>query len=727
MLKNDHIINQISMENLYKKVICTFLFVLISVGSAYAQFTVNGTVIDSDSGEPLFGVTVLDTNSGDGTSTDINGEFTLDIAGESTTLSVTYIGYVTQDVDVSSNGNSQVEIEIELAQDISRLDEIVVTGLASTVKRENLANSVATVDASELTGGTSQSTIDGALQGKVVGTNMVSSGGAPGGGIDIKLRGISTLGAGSSQPLIIVDGVYINNDELETGVSAVSAQASAAQDDGANRLADLNPDEIETIEILKGPSAAAIYGARANAGVVIINTKRGRGGETRVSFSQDLGYSSILNKIGAASWSESKIDQVFGAGSSTANSAKQSYNDAVASGTLRDYEDIIFGNRGAQQNTQISVSGGDAKTQFYVSGAFKDENGIIKNTGFDRYSLRANIDHRLNDNINFSSSTNYINTDTQRGWTGNGGVGSVVQAVAFTPPFAQLLPNQSGEYPNNPYFQMNPLELIEYGENEQEVNRFLQSLSANFKLYNSEVHTLDFSLDGGVDFLNSNTLAYMPAFLQFQQSQANPGDVIHSAEKVLNINLQAFLIYNASLGSEESSWNLTTQAGYTTFHNQRQLQMIRGRGLVPGQRNVENASLQEIYNQYFIDITDVGYVAQQEINWDDKIIGTIGARLDKSTLNADQEKYYFFPKASMAVNLTNFDFWTVDIFEQFKLRTAYGETGGLPNFGVTFEALNSGLISGNLGTFRSTRTIDTNLKPETAQELELGVDLGLRG
>lgn len=689
--------------------------------------TLRGTVIDESSGEPMPGVNIFIPELNIGAASDPEGAFEISNIPEGTyVIRATFVGYETfeEEIDIVDGDNS---IEISMNPSALQLDEVVVSGLASSVKRENLANSVTKISADELTGNTTPATVDGALQGKVVGTNMTSSGGAPGGGVDIKLRGISTLGAGSSQPLIIVDGIYINNDELETGVSAVSAQADPNQDDGANRLADLNPDEIESIEVLKGPSAAAIYGARANAGVVIIETKRGSGGETQVSFSQDVGYSSILNEIGAASWSEEKIDQVYGAGSSTAQAAKQMYNDAVANGTLRNYEDIIFGRQGAQINTQISVSGGDAQTQFYVSGAFKDENGIIENTGFDRYSLRANIDHQLNENIDISSSTNYINTETNRGWTGNGGVGSVVQAVAFTPPFAQLLPNENGDYPANPFFQMNPLELIEYGENEQEVNRFLQSLSANFELFNSGAHTLNFNLDGGVDFMNSNTMAYMPPFLQYQQSQANPGDVIHSSEKVLNLNLQAFLVYNTTMGSEDAPWNLTSQVGYTTYHNERELQQVRGRGLVPGQTNVENASLQEIYNQYFVDVTDVGYVAQQEVNWDDKIIGTVGARFDKSTLNADQDQYYFFPKASMAVNITNFEFWSADILEQFKLRAAYGETGGLPNFGVTFEALNSGLISGNLGTFRSTRTIDPNLEPETAQELEVGVDLGLRG
>ena len=705
-------------------------YVIIPRGDVgqFQEGTLRGTVIDERSGDPLPGVNIYLPDLEMGAATESDGTYEISAVPEGThDIRATFVGYQTFEGTVTVDAEETTTLDIELTPSALQLDEVVVSGLASSVKRENLANSVSTVSADELSGSTSPATVDGALQGKVVGTNMVSSGGAPGGGVDIKLRGISTLGAGSSQPLIIVDGVYLNNDELETGLSAVSAQADPDQDDGANRLADLNPDEIESIEILKGPSAAAIYGARANAGVVIIETKRGSGGATQVSFNQDIGYSTILNKIGSASWSENKIDQVYGAGSSFAQSAKQMYNNAVQNGTLRDYEELVFGREGALVNTQISISGGNARTQFYVSGSFKDENGIIENTGFDRYSLRANLDHRLSEDVTVASSSNYINTITNRGWTGNGGVGSVVQAVAFTPPFAQLLPDENGDYPNNPFFQMNPLELIEYGVNEQEINRFLQSLSADIKLYQSGEHTLNMNLDGGIDFMNSTTTAYMPPFLQYQQTQANPGDVIHSAEKVLNMNLQAFLVYTTTVGTQEDPWNLTTQVGYTTFHNDRELQQVRGRGLVPGQTNVENASLQEIFNQYFVDITDVGYVAQQEVNWNDKIIGTLGARFDKSTLNADQDEFYFFPKASLALNLTNFDFWQADILEQLKLRAAYGETGGLPNFGVTFEALNSGIISGNLGTFRSTRTIDPNLEPETAEELEFGVDAGLRG
>src|SRR6056297_1344772 len=285
------------MKKYYKATLLLPLFLLLFSSNVYSQFTLNGTVIDAESEEPLFGVTVVDTETGDGAATDINGQFSLDLPGNATTLRVTYIGYLTKNVEVESNGTSIVELVIELAPDISRLDEVVVTGLASTVKRSNLANAVSTVSSKELAGTTIGQSLDNSLSGKIAGVNINANGGSPGGGINVQLRGISTLGAGSSQPLYIIDGVYVNNDAIANGRFLTTGANSFAEDNAANRLADLNPDDIASIEVLKGASAAAIYGQRANAGVIIITTKQGRAGSTQISIKQDVGFNSPLNLL----------------------------------------------------------------------------------------------------------------------------------------------------------------------------------------------------------------------------------------------------------------------------------------------------------------------------------------------------------------------------------------------------------------------------------------------
>src|SRR5204863_4627072 len=184
------------------------------------------------------------------------------------------------------------QLSVSLQEDIGRLEEVVVTGLASSVKRSNSGNAVSTVSAKQLTGTTVQPTMDAALYGKFNGANISANSGAPGGGISIKLRGITSLVA-NSQPLFIVDGVYYDNSSINAGLNVISKAAGQGstqfQDDPSNRVADLDPEDIDRIEILKGASAAAIYGSRAAGGVVIITTKRGKAGKPKIEIAQSVG------------------------------------------------------------------------------------------------------------------------------------------------------------------------------------------------------------------------------------------------------------------------------------------------------------------------------------------------------------------------------------------------------------------------------------------------------
>lgn len=691
---------------------------------AVAQTTVEGTVLDAEDESPLPGVNVRVQNTQIGALTNADGQFTIEMPDGRRTLIFSFVGFATQEVNVPEG---ETTIEVLMEPDVVGLDEVVVTGLASSIARENLANSVATINAEDIAGTVDPTTLDGAMQGKLAGVDITSQSGAPGGGINVQMRGISTLGAGSSQPLYIIDGVYVNNAQISTGRSSVDGAGGGSQDNAANRLADLNPEEIESLEVLKGPSAAAIYGQRANAGVVIITTKRGQGGRTRINFSQELGAVSALNLLGVASWSEDKIDLIYGEGTEAAAREKERFNQARQNGNLFDYEEELYGNVGLTRNTQLEISGGNQQTQFFVSGGLKDDEGIIENTGFARRTVRANIDHRLSDRVRIASRSNYIYSDSDRGFTGNQNStgGSVGYTLAYTPTYAQLQPGEDGDFPDNPYFAENPLRLVNEATNNQEVSRFLQSFSLNADLLQLDNASLSLDLSGGLDYLNSNSTVYFPPFFQFQQAQSNPGDVIQGKEDNFNTNMQGFLVYNQTLESGAGPISLTTQGGFTRFTQDENRQLVRGRGLAPGQRNPLNGQIQEIFSQQFVEIVDIGYVGQQEVNWDDRLIGTVGARFDRSTLNANQEDFYFYPKASLAVNLHNFNFWSIDSIGQMKLRTAYGETGGLPEFGATFSALNSVNIGGGLGSTISQRGIDPDLDPERARELEFGTDMSL--
>lgn len=704
------------MKNILIATSFMLLLSFLYAGNAFAQFTVNGSIIDAESNELLFGVSVLDTQTGSGTASNIDGKFTLNVSGESTVLRVTYIGYITQSVEINRNGNSILDIVVALQPDISRLDEIVVTGLASTVKRSNLGNAVSTISRKELAGTTLGESLDGSLYGKIPGVSINANGGSPGGGSNVQLRGISTLGSGSSQPLYIIDGVYVDNTVITTGRSSVSGAGGSTQDDVASRISDLNPEDIESIEVLKGPSAAAIYGGRANAGVIIITTKRGQVGETRISFKQDIGFARALNLLGFDEWSVEKIDMKYSGQRAEDEKALFRQN-----GNLLDYEKEFYGETGILTNRQVSASGGNERTQFYMSAGIQAEEGIIKNTGFDRNNVRLNLEHSINSNISVSSNSNYIRTNSDRGFTGNQNRtgGSIGYNIAYVPSYIDLKPDANGNYPNNPYFAENPYNLRDNAVNNQLVNRFLQSLRLDANLFSNANSFLRFNSQVGLDYLNSNSFIYFPDYFQSQQATSTPGDVIHGKQDNFNLNVQAFLVYNIDVGD----FNFNSQVGYTRLYEESNRLLNRGRGLAPGQTNLSQAQVQSVFSQVFQEVSEIGLVAQEEINWSDRIIATLGVRFDKSTLNANQNDFYPFPKASLAVNLTNFDFWSINQIDLFKIRTAYGETGGKAQFGNTFEALGGVNIGGGFGSVISTRAIDPNLKPEIASEIEFGTDI----
>ena len=704
------------------------LLLLLSISFAgFSQYNVKGMVTDATKNEPLSNVSVQIKGTRSGTMTGTDGTFILTIPdNKSVALVISQVGFVSQSVSVSPNNTA---IKVALKIDELNLEEVVVTGLATSVKRKNLANAVTSISAKELMGTTQIQTTDAALYSKVPGANIRMNGGAPGGGMSIQLRGVSSL-VGASQPLIILDGVYINNSFQRTGRATVSGAAAGAgapaQDDGSNRLADINPNDIQTIEVLKGPSSAAIYGTRANAGVIIITTKKGTVGKTAISFGQDIGFGRPLRLVGTDNWSTEKINFFF------TNPAKRAtelarFQQAQNTGQFFDFEDMFYGNTASLLNTRLSITGGTDKTKFFIGGVMTNEDGIIRRTGFERASIRANIEHKISKNLSFTSNTNYIRTSTSRGFTGNqNNTGaSIGYNIAYIPNYFDMRPNAAGIYPDIDYGgpRENPLAVTDKATNNSVVNRFIQSGTLNWQIFNKENADLKLQVTGGIDFVQNSTLIHLPEDLQFQRAQANPGDVLHGRQENLNKNFQAVLVHTLNY----RKFNFTSQAGLVRLEFDNSAFFMRGRGLAPKQTNVRQATIQEIDQQFKSSVREAGLFAQEEVNWDDKIIGTVGVRFDKSTLNGDIDKLYAFPKASLAINLTNFDFWKVGFINQLKPRIAYGETAGPVGFGSTFTPLDGTNIGGLLGSTVSTQIGNTQIIPETAREIEFGIDAGFFG
>lgn len=684
----------------------------------WAQTTVSGKVTDAQN-NPLQGATVSVRNSNISVQTDQGGNFTINVPNANARLVISYVGYASRTVDAGS------DLNIRLEEDNNRLSEVVVTGLATTVKRSNAANAVGTISSKQLTGATRTQTLDAAMQGKLPGVQITANSGAPGGGFLVRLRGASSL-TQTAEPLYIVDGVYVDNSQFQTGAgtgvfSGAARQTSGTQDQAPNRIADLNPQDIENIEVLKGPSAAAIYGTRANAGVIIITTKRGRAGKLSVNFGQDLGMARALRLVGMHTNKWDKQFQV-GTGLGTGPNLLALKNSVNPTDQTWNYEEIIYGNTGFLRNTRLALSGGTDKVRFYAGGNVMDEEGIQKRTGYSKNSFRLNIDLKPTNFIDFAVGANYINSNSDRSFSGNDNNGvSLGYNMAYLPNWLPQLP-VNGVYPEQPLTGQNPLEIVDKGINNEQANRVISNFNTTIHLLRNEKHALRLSSQGGVDFVVSENEVYMPDDVQYQQARPlgnPPGASRYTTNRALNTNMQGFLVHTLNL----SGFTFTTSAGLTQLRRDVRINWFEGRGLKPGIRNPSTGQVQLAFEN-FQGEKEIGQVVQEEINWNDRIIATAGLRRDRSTLNGDPKKYFTFPRASLAVNLTNFDFWNFGAINLLKFRTAYGETGRSAGFGNTFSSLVDVVIDGQAGAGFPTIIGNPAIEPERATELEGGVDIG---
>lgn len=700
------------------KIIITRVSLLLGImlfmaGTAIAQFTAKGSVMDGNN-EPLYGVSVLVKGTAVGTISDFDGSFSIKVPAKTAVLEFSYIGFAATEMEVSeSSGN----IKVVMSDDATQLDEIVVTGLATSVKRSNSANSVASVSALELTGMSVPTTTDGALYGKFKGANISSNSGAPGGGIRMNLRGITSIN-GSSQPLFIIDGIYIDNSAISSGLNVVSGAAGGGstsnQDNPSNRLADIDPYDIETIEILKGASAAAIYGSRAAGGVVIITTKRGKPGETEVRLSQSLGWSEILNPLGNREWTEERV---------LASHFAPNIDD-FKNNPANDLENLLYGNKGVLSNTRLTVTGGSNKTKYFIGATYKNDGGIVSNTGYEKTSIRVNVDQEISKIFDLSVGMNYIDATADRGFFNNDNTGTTM-GVSFlsTPTWAQLEADGNGNFPNNPYAPSNFLETAEKVTNQEQVNRLLGGFTLKTHLLTRDNMSLNFNITGGLDYYTLGSKAIFPNSLQFQSNGNGLNGVSVQGHTVSsNTNLAAFFVHAFYL---ESGMSLRTTLGATSESVNRNTILGTSSDLIGSQTNLDQAASRNV-GQVRLTAENRGFFVQEEVNFNDKIIATVGMRADKSTNNGDVNKVYYYPKASVAVNLHEFGLFSDDgMINTLKLRTAYGQSGNFANFGSKYTAFNSSIIQGAGALRPSTLLGNSTVAPERQTEIEFGLDAGV--
>ena len=643
------------------------------------------------------------------TSADGRGAFSVSAPAGPTELIIRAIGYRAQRVEVPVGLDV---VTITMTRDVFRLEDVVVTGQATGVQRRNLPNAVATVTSADL-GDTPTASIEQQLQGKVAGADIQTNSGAPGGGVQVRLRGITSINA-TAEPLYVVDGVVVSDVSIPSNQNAVTAAAGGSnpslnQDGQVNRIADLNPSDIDNIEILKGASASAIYGGRASNGVVIITTKRGRVGRPQVNLTQRFGVFALSNEFGSRRFtSAAEVDAVYGAGTAAANNF-----DPAADYNL---ERQLAGRKDLSFETTASLSGGTEDTKYFASAAVKNDEGIIENTGFQRQSLRLNLDQRFSPRLSATINTNLLHTKAGRGLTNNDNTGTSYYVVfASTPSFADLTRQADGIFRDNPFVPSNPLQTAALSKNNEDVWRLLGGSTVTLNILQAERQSLQLISTGGVDFFTQKNDLFFPPELQFEPNDGEAGTALLSNSDNLNLNLSGNLVYTFS-GSGFAS---TTSAGLQ--HGRRTLNIFRivGRETVGGQSNVDAAVNQQSSLTRSI-IKNLGYYIQEEfLTAGDRLLLTAGVRADQSSLNADSKKLFVYPKAAASYRFDR----TGGLFTGFKLRGAYGESGNEPLFGQIFTPLDAtGRVGGLPGLVVRGTTGAPDLRPERQREFEAGID-----
>lgn len=523
--------------------------------------------------------------------------------------------------------------------------------------------------------------------------------------------------------MFIVDGVYISNTQLSNGSSVASGANAGREEGGSNRVSDINPEDIESIEVLKGASAAAIYGTRANAGVVIIKTKRGTDGKTQIRFDQDFGFNTIQNFAGRRQFTEATVEAQFGEGE-VAN-----FRAAQQAGQIFNYEEELYGEEGFISDSRLSISGGNDKTKFYFNSSRRDEDGIMKRTGYERTSIRLNLDHKISDDLKIGFSTNYVNSSAARGPVGNennGGFSVGYNLALVTADWEDLFPDENGNYPDGRFAATNVIFNRDQIDNDEEVNRLLQGIKVDYNLLQKDNLQLKLVANGGLDFFLAKTSVYIPETHQVQRSTTN-GFISSGGNNSLQYNYQAFAVVDFFTANNIS---LNGQFGISYLNFESDETINQTTQLVPTQTNAGQGNAFTTFQRLTAE-EEFGIIGQGQFNWDDRVIATAGIRFDKSSLNGDPNKYFAFPRLSVAVNVANFDFWNVAAMNLLKVRVAYGETGSSARFGSLFTPLGATSVGGNLGLGLPTvaqnnvsaQLGDTNLEPETSQEIEYGIDM----
>jgi TonB-linked SusC/RagA family outer membrane protein len=684
------------------------LLALASTGAS-AQRRVTGRVT-SNTGQPVSGaaVTVQGTPftaySGD------DGRFTIADAGQGAKVLVArHIGYKRTSVPLAAGQN---EIDIQIEKDVLELERVVITGAATSVSSANAAQSVTQLSAEQIVKAPTPM-LENALQGKIPGALITTNSGAPGGGSQIQIRGTTSINA-NAQPLYVVDGVLVSNAQVAIGLNSVTNAGggiNSSQDQMVNRIADINPDDIESLEVLKGSSAGALYGSKAAAGVVVITTKRGQGGKPTVNITERLGQFTLGKKIGLRCFG-SAAEAIAWYGSAALPSPWQP--------VCHDFEKEYYSGNDMSYESDLSIRGGTAGggTTYYLGGLAKRDNAIAKNTYYQKQNLTANIGQLIGSKVNVRVNNAFSHSLTDRGVHGNDNSPIVSPGDVFsgTPTFFDLSAGGRNVWLAE---GTNPWQTAQKLKAPEDVFRYIGSVHTTWNAYASNKQSVDLNFLGGVDSYTDNSRIISPADLYFEPADGLPGSVIRSDAKSTfsNLNANAVHKYNTGYGAATTSFGLRKER--RDFN-----QMLNQSKNVPAGAENTGLGANIAISEGITLVKDFGYFVQEEfLALDDRLFLTAAVNSERSSVNGDQDKFYSYPKYAASYRLP----WLPPFTDELKLRIAYGKAGNQPPYGYKFTALATGVNDGLLGARPSTVAGNSSIKPETSNETEGGLDVQFWG
>ncbi|MES3035143.1 MAG: SusC/RagA family TonB-linked outer membrane protein [Gemmatimonadota bacterium] len=710
--------------SLIRKCVTVAALLALVGGELLAQRRISGKVTEDGSGAPLGNVSVQIVGTATGAYTNEAGTYSLMVPNGAVTVRVRRIGYQLRTVLVPAASST---MDVSLKKDVLQLEGIVVTGQQGTLDRKNVATAVVSVAGDALSAVPSNS-LDQALQGKVVGARINLNSGAPGGGGQIQIRGVTSI-LGNGQPLFVIDGVIMSNAAIQSGVNSVTAAGGGlapTQDNPTNRLADMNPAEIEDIQVLKGAAAASLYGSRATNGVVLITTKRGKAGTPRWNFSQRVGQSSLQRSVGMRRFADT-TSALAAAGSASGQAIFRTIYAANGNAIpYYNHVDDLFGKSGFGYNTALSVSGGtaDGGTRYLASIGRQLEGGIAMNTNALRDNARINIDHSINSRLTAKLDLGITRNNANRAVSNNDNRNiSPLYNFAFTPSFFDLQTlDAQGNYPVNPYAGgggatgSNPFQTYAYLKNTEDVNRFIGSGSLSYQAIQTAQNTLRFEYLAGVDRFDQDNQIYSPNFLQYEPNDALLGTAVQSNAVSRQLNQRLSVSYE--FNPEKLPFSLATVAGLTEEQQKLNQYRVQARGLIPGVANIDQGTQATIQTRTK-EIDQAWYVQQSLLAFSERLYLSASIRGDRSSDNGDYSKFYTYPAVQASYRFVN----SLPQLDEFKLRASWGETGNRPSYFARFITFaGTGQVGGINGLGVSTGLGNPNIFPERKTETEVGFD-----